>query len=132
MTINRECFENYKPYLWDHNGPFAVFRAAKRICKKDKIVDMTPELCWGFKLMHPSLFFPLPGYYEILKEALDREPTEVKKQLNRITNETIAVHFWSSISNKVPILKSQGKIFYTIYAQKFCPKAYEASGPYFK
>lgn len=129
--MNRECFENYKMERWDYNGLYAVARALKKICKKTKIVDMTPENCWGFKVMPSASFFPLPGYEAILQEAFDTKPTEVEIQLKRITNETIGVHFWSSISNQKIISKSARPNFYTIYAKKFCPKAFEASGPYF-
>lgn len=126
--MNRECFENYKPHTWDYNGPWAVWRATQKICQKTKMIDMMrPELCWGFKVMPYTAFFPLRWY----TEAFDKKPTEVEKGVKKITNETFAVHLWSSNSNKVSILKSEGPNMYTIFAEKVCPRAYGASGSYF-
>lgn len=88
---------------------------------------MAPEFCWGWKIMPTPVFFPFLTY----AEAFETNPTKIEKLLKRITNDTTAAHFWTSATRKRRLLKSKDQNVYTILAQKYCPKAYGASGLYF-
>lgn len=123
----RETIENYKPENWDYNGPRAIHRTMQKVCNKTNVDQMAPEFCWGWKVMPTPVFFPFSGY----AEAFDTNRTNIEQLLKRITNDTVAAHFWSSGTRKRRLLKSKDQNVYTILAQKYCPKAYGASGLYF-
>lgn len=126
--MNRECFEKYQPYAWDYNGPLAVRRGAEKICNKTKVIDlMKPEYCWGLKITPKTVFFP----FEPFTEAFDTNPKIIKKVLNKITNETVAIHLWSSQTSRIKIMKSVHTSVYSILARKFCRKAFASSGTNF-
>lgn len=126
--VTRETIEKYDPNEWDYNGPGAVRRAMQKICNKTKLVDMMrPEFCKGFKIMPHTAFFP----FRSSDESFNRDEKAVENAMKQITNETIAAHFWNSNSRHKRILKSGKPNAYMLLAQKYCPKAYGASGDYF-
>lgn len=128
LNISRETIENYDPNQWDYNGPCAVYRTMQKVCNKTKLVDMMwPEHCLGFKIMPRTAFFP----FSVSKPAFDTDEKTVENALKLVTNETIAAHFWNSNTRHKRILKSGKQNAYMILAQKYCPKAYGASGDYF-
>lgn len=120
------CFEDYKPDKWDYSGPRAVWRTLMKVCNKTKVWQMRPEFCWGFKICPSTVFFPF-GWYT---DSFDTNPKTIQNSMNKLKNDTIAIHLWSSNSRDKPILKAKPNL-YTIYAEKMCPKAYGASGEYF-
>lgn len=88
---------------------------------------MRPEYCSGFKITPQTVFFPFAPF----NEAFDTQPEVVKHALNKLTSETIAIHLWSSETRKKSISKSDSPNAYTILAEDYCPRAFEASGLYF-
>ncbi|XP_031627248.1 lactosylceramide 4-alpha-galactosyltransferase-like [Contarinia nasturtii] len=127
--ILRECIEKYDPNSWSHNGPGALRRVAQRICKAEypkMIKRMLPEFCEGLKIMPQVEFFPLNP-----DEHINKDPQIVKQALKKVTDQTVAIHLWSSLTREIDILKSEPDSFYTIMSKKFCPKSFGASGLHF-
>lgn len=87
---------------------------------------MKPEFCDGLKIMPRVVFFPLNP-----KEAVETEPHSVEEALKKVTEDTVGIHIWTSHTRDIDILKSGPPMFYTIMAEKFCPKSYGASGSHF-
>lgn len=107
---------------------YYCFTSKQKVCNKTKLIDMMrPEFCWGFKISPYSVFFPL-GWWT---EAYDTDPTNIQNSMKKLTNETVAIHLWSSRTCDKKILKSGKPNLYTILAEKMCPKSYGASGAYF-
>lgn len=88
---------------------------------------MRPGFCWGFEVCPYTVFFPL-GWYT---EAYDTNPKTIHDSMNKLTNETVAMHLYSSNTWDIKIPKSKEPNLYTILAEIMCPKAYQASGEYF-
>lgn len=92
------------------------------------MVDMMrPEFCWGFKITNHMAFFPHKPFV-----AFETDPLMVQNAMQNITDETIALHLWSNQTIGVNVVKSASPSVYSILAEQYCPKAFEASGPTFK
>lgn len=126
--ILRECFEEYDPNEWDYNGPMAIQRAIQKICKTTELVDMMRnDFCGDFKITPQAVFFPLKPFFE----AFETNSELVANTKSQITNETVAIHLWSSRTARISILKETDTSIYLSLAKKYCSKSFEASGPYF-
>ncbi|GLG95315.1 Uncharacterized protein GBIM_02311 [Gryllus bimaculatus] len=51
---------DYRPDLWSYNGPGAITRALKKVCNVQEVLEMTEEMCGGFRLLSTSTFYAIP------------------------------------------------------------------------
>jgi len=125
--IIRECIGKYNGNAFDYNGPKAVLRAVKTICKTNNVAQTSPEKCWGLKVLPDNVFFPLVPF----EQAFQNKPENYKKVMQKLKDNSIGFHYWSSQTKAIHILKTDKPSAFTTYAQKVCPKAYGNSGTHF-
>lgn len=87
---------------------------------------MTPEHCWGFKILPTKTFYPV--HYDVWEQYFD--PNYTRKIL-RTTKDSAAIHLWNKLSIKRRIDKSEPQTAYGAIAEKNCPNVFYASGDYF-
>lgn len=124
----RKSLESFSTDNWAANGVGALSQVLRKICHRNYTTESTPELCWGFKIFPPNIFYPIHWTkWEILFDTNEKSVNEV---LGAVAN-SITVHFWNKLSEKKVIDKANGITAYGILAERNCPKVFEASGRYF-
>lgn len=88
---------------------------------------MRKDFCGDFKITPQAVFFPLKPFFE----AFEINPDTIEITKRKITKDTVGIHLWSSTTAKLSISKIVDKSIYLSLADKYCSKAFEASGPYF-
>ncbi|XP_041449801.1 lactosylceramide 4-alpha-galactosyltransferase-like [Drosophila obscura] len=117
--------QNFDGKEWGTNGPGVITRVAQQICGTKNISVMLEnrKRCLGFMVFGCSAFYAIenwPGFFD---------PKRLEKTMAR-TKDSYVVHVWNSQSHKEPI-KVGSDTAYAKYAEKNCPRAYEAAGEYF-
>lgn len=125
---NRESIESFSTDDWAANGVGALSRILRKICHRNYTTDSTPELCWGFKIFPPNIFYPI--HWTKWELFFDRVETSVNEVLQAVAN-SIAVHFWNKLSANKVIDKDDGITAYGILAERNCPNVFKASGIFF-
>ncbi|XP_055298368.1 lactosylceramide 4-alpha-galactosyltransferase-like [Sitodiplosis mosellana] len=126
--ILREHTQYYKPRELLPHGSGSITRVMQKICHRKKTLEMMPEFCWGFKVFPERTFFPIPRWS--WRQYFDTNATALNETLHQI-KESVAVHFWNSFSQYRNVMKSEPRNVYRFLAEQFCPKVFQASGPYF-
>lgn len=117
--------KNFRGNDWGYNGPGVITRVLKNTCNVEKVTDMTPENCKGFRVFPPEAFYPIP--WRAWKLYFDAEKSEsTMKQLEN----SYAIHVWNkfSITANVTVGSNQP---YGLVASKYCPVTYANSGSVF-
>lgn len=138
---------NFKPNVWGDTGPRAITRTLQTICNVTNVNDMKPEICSGFNVLPPNVFYPI--YHSHWTSYFD---ADVKEECLKATKNSVAIHVWNKLSSQQPILKDFqnqtlvekygnqmkqkitnpfGETAYGIIAKANCPRAYESSGELF-
>lgn len=140
---------NFKPKVWGNAGPQAITRMLKTICNVTEVIDMKPEICWGFQVLHEHVFYPIYG----TKWERFFDASSTNESL-KMSNQSLAVHFWNAYSVWQPILKyfrnqtllkkyrqqlnrnikilnPFGETAYGAIAKMNCPKSFNSSGDLF-
>lgn len=122
-TLMDEQIKNWNGSLWGHNGPLLLTRVLYNLCNTTDIDEMVAKRnCNEFHVLKKTICYPIPhGYY---KKFFNEQLTDLL--LRRITNETIAVHYWNSLSKDLPVHIDKRSAFLEL-AKKFCPRVLAAT-----
>lgn len=126
--MKRDNINHYDPNAWSNAGPGSITRVLKQICHRNRVPDLEPEYCWGFKVFPPKTFYAI--HWRKWEMFFDANPDVINAVMN-MTKDSVAIHLWNRLSVKKQVVKSEPKIVYGFVAENNCPKAFEASGPYF-
>lgn len=124
----RKSLESFSTDNWAANGVGALSQVLRKICHRNYTTDSTPELCWGFKIFPPHIFYPI--HWTKWETLFDTNEISVNEVLRAVV-DSIAVHFWNKLSAAKVIDKDNGITAYGILANRNCPTVFAASGRYF-
>lgn len=88
----------------------------------DKIQDMRPEICEGFKLYSQQEFYPIT-YGELDKFFEPKLLESAKKKLDKAWT----VHLWNKLTENRPVKLSANNSLIEYLAKEYCPYVYRES-----
>ncbi|XP_066983360.1 lactosylceramide 4-alpha-galactosyltransferase-like [Macrobrachium rosenbergii] len=115
--------ENFKGNVWGHNGPEAITRVMKKLCKGASFskIASNEEGCQNMSLLTARHFYPVP-FQQHKTFMLEREETDLEK----LFKDSYVLHFWNKLTKKDPITVGSKSILETA-AKKFCPVTYRVA-----
>ncbi|XP_068631716.1 lactosylceramide 4-alpha-galactosyltransferase-like [Battus philenor] len=114
----REIQTTYRGDLWGYNGPGVITRVLKRLCSTTDVTLMSSDLCGGFEVYGPELFYPIK--WENARDYFKRG------QL--INKGAYVYHVWNHLTAN---LVADHDSPYATLARQFCPTTYEMYGERF-
>lgn len=116
---------NFNGRKWDDSSVRVLSRALAKICGTNKLNEVTPNKCQGFKL------YPYDTFYAIHFEESEYffEP-KLQDIAMTMVNKSIGIHAWNKVTAGIRVKKTD-RIALLEIAKTFCPLTFEASGEYF-
>lgn len=122
-TLIDEQIKNWNGSLWGHNGPLLLTRVLSDLCETTKIDEMVEKgNCDEFHVLKKNVCYPIPHSFH--KHFFKEKNTYIL--MRRITNETITVHYWNSLSKDLPVEINKKSTFMEL-AKKYCPRVLAAT-----
>lgn len=121
-----DMISNFNGHSWGHNGPIMMTRVLQRLCNVTSTTEMVDKgNCLGFHVLDMSFCYPIGGMqaYDLIYD--DRADDAMAKVAN-----SLAVHFWNHVTNKMTLKKNQTAAYVQI-AHRFCPRVMAAGGEFF-
>lgn len=117
----RNFVSNYNGNIWANNGPVVITRVLRSVCGTQNISEIQRNVC-NFTILPQQAFYAIGlGIYKQLFEP------KYASRAARITNDSIAVHFWNKLSHVEKLRIRSGKpSYYEILAKEYCPRVYES------
>ncbi|GLG95318.1 Lactosylceramide 4-alpha-galactosyltransferase [Gryllus bimaculatus] len=113
---------DYRPDLWSYNGPGAITRALKKVCNVQEVLEMTEEMCGGFRLLSTSTFYAIP--WQNWNLFFTEESSE---ETMMMIGKNLAVHVWNALSHNTTVYTSSEQPYAQI-ARRVCPNVVAAVG----
>lgn len=121
----RDLMENFRGDVWGNNGPGVITRTLQKLCAVENVKDMNLNRCHGFKVMPPSVFYPV--YYKEWKRYFSTD--KFNETMNAIENARV-IHVWNKLSAS-EVVEVGSDVPYALVAEKYCPRVYYNCGSIF-
>ncbi|KAK2537641.1 hypothetical protein Q9233_002491 [Columba guinea] len=109
----KDFVDNYKSWIWAHQGPQLLTRVFKKWCSISNIQSRT--ICKGVSALRREAFYPIPWQnWKKLFEAIG------SSELHNLLKNTYAVHVWNKLSHDARLEITSQALLAQLYSQ-FCP-----------
>uniref|UniRef100_A0A8C8AK92 Lactosylceramide 4-alpha-galactosyltransferase n=1 Tax=Otus sunia TaxID=257818 RepID=A0A8C8AK92_9STRI len=109
----QDFVDNYKGWIWGHQGPHLLTRVFKKWCSISNIQNAMS--CKGVSVLPQEAFYPIRWEdWHKLFEAIS------SSELHRLLNNTYAVHVWNKLSHGTRLEITSQALLAQLYSQ-FCP-----------
>ncbi|CAN0027035.1 unnamed protein product [Bubo scandiacus] len=109
----KDFVDNYKGWIWAHQGPHLLTRVFKKWCSISNIQNAMS--CKGVSALPQEAFYPVRWEdWHKLFEAIS------SSELHRLINNTYAVHVWNKLSHGTRLEITSQALLAQLYSQ-FCP-----------
>lgn len=113
--------QDYKWYVWAHNGPDLITRVLQDLCNDYDVTWMKPERCKGFSVLPTKTFYPI-HWFSWKKYFMQRD----NDQTNEWGEDVVGAHVWNSKSSEFKVNKTSNQ-YYAQMARKSCPRTLHAA-----
>ncbi|XP_026717630.1 lactosylceramide 4-alpha-galactosyltransferase-like isoform X2 [Athene cunicularia] len=109
----QDFVDNYKGWVWAHQGPHLLTRVFRKWCSISNI--QKPMSCKGVSALPQEAFYPFCWEdWHKLFEAIS------SSELHRLLKNTYAVHVWNKLSHGTRLEITSQALLAQLYSQ-FCP-----------
>ncbi|KFP30907.1 Lactosylceramide 4-alpha-galactosyltransferase, partial [Colius striatus] len=108
--------DNYKGWIWAHQGPLLLTRVFKKWCSISEIQNGMN--CKGVSALAPEAMYPVP--WRNWKKLFE---TISSLELQKLLKNTYAVHVWNKLSHGTRLEITSQALLAQLYSQ-FCPATY--------
>ncbi|XP_065483162.1 lactosylceramide 4-alpha-galactosyltransferase-like [Caloenas nicobarica] len=112
----QDFVDNYKSWIWGHQGPQLLTRVFKKWCSISYIQN--GMICKGVSALPPGAFYPIPWQdWKKLFKAIS------STELHNLLKNTYAVHVWNKLSHDARLEIMSQALLAQLYSRS-CPATF--------